>query len=101
MHRPGQGLQLITALNAAGGWSTAQAINNSGKLLGVSTTAAGEFRYFTWTSAGGKKNETGAGSLGAVARSVTKDESPGLIASTVDHAHSLSTKASTMCYPSC
>lgn len=36
-----------------GGWSAAYGINIAGQVVGYSTTAAGEFRAFTWTESGG------------------------------------------------
>ena len=50
---PGQAIQLIGSLDGATGRSVAWSVNNSGKVLGASTTASGEPRHFSWTSFGG------------------------------------------------
>jgi probable HAF family extracellular repeat protein len=58
VQRPGHAIELITSID--GGRGIALSINNSGKVLGGTVTASGEPRYFSWTSFGGAKNETGA-----------------------------------------
>jgi uncharacterized membrane protein len=51
LHRPGQGLQLLGTLG--GGASSADAVNRNGQVLGGSQNAAGDARYYIWTSFGG------------------------------------------------
>jgi probable HAF family extracellular repeat protein len=54
---PGQAIQTITGLGGNSGNSAAFSVNNSGRILGGSTTVGGDPRYFSWTSFGGSTNE--------------------------------------------